>query len=422
MLGAMVRFARQNAPFQPIWALPLADPAGSAATATITVTAPGVTGPGVFWALGRRFVVQINAAHDATQVASAVASAINAAGIEAVASSAAGVVTLTARHVGALGNGLELRLAEDEANVLTSANAAIVAFAGGSGAPDLATPLANLGDDAFDWIASPYADVNNLNAARDFLSDASGRWSPSRQLYGHYVTASVGTLSALVALGDSRNDRHVSIMGTQAMPTPPWSLVAALGGQMAAHLTDAPELSRPLQTLELVGVLAPVDRSKWWAQADRQALYVDGVSAYTVTVDGRVLIDRVVTTEQTNAHGAADATFRDVETLAQMMFVVRFLKAEITARFGRMALADANPGNLAEIATPRQIKAHLIHAYERLAREFGVTENPDIFAQFVVVERDPNNATRVNAYLPVDVVNQLRIFAANVTTYLQNIA
>jgi len=37
----------------------------------------------------------------------------------------------------------------------------------------------------------------------------------------------------------------------------------------------------------------------------------------------------------------------------------------------------------------------------------------------VSVTRDPNNATRLNAYLPVDVVNQLRVFAANITAFLQ---
>ena len=46
-------------------------------------------------------------------------------------------------------------------------------------------------------------------------------------------------------------------------------------------------------------------------------------------------------------------------------------------------------------------------------------ENASVFAQYVVVERDPNDANRVNAYLPVDVVNQLRVFAANITAYLQ---
>jgi phage tail sheath gpL-like len=48
----------------------------------------------------------------------------------------------------------------------------------------------------------------------------------------------------------------------------------------------------------------------------------------------------------------------------------------------------------------------------------GLVENSAAFAQALVVERsdDPN---RVNAYLPIDVVNQFRVFAANVTTFLQ---
>jgi phage tail sheath gpL-like len=48
----------------------------------------------------------------------------------------------------------------------------------------------------------------------------------------------------------------------------------------------------------------------------------------------------------------------------------------------------------------------------------GLVENPDLFAKSLVVERsrDPH---RVTAYLPVDVVNQFRVFAANATTFLQ---
>ena len=38
---------------------------------------------------------------------------------------------------------------------------------------------------------------------------------------------------------------------------------------------------------------------------------------------------------------------------------------------------------------------------------------------YAFVERDLNNADRVNAFLPLDVVNQLRVFAANVTAFLQ---
>lgn len=422
MLVDMYRIARRNAPFQPIWLLPVADPAGAAAGGTVTITAPGVTGVGVLSVAGNRLTVQVNAADTATTIATAVRDAINAAGIPVSATNTAGVVTVTSRHVGTVGNGLELRVKTDEPNVFTTTNAVVVAIGtgtAGTGTPTLTTALANCGDEEFDWIAAPYSDTTSLNAIRDFLSDSgTGRWSPIKQLYGHYVTAAYGTLSTLVALGNARNDRHVSIVGSQVAPDPVWKLAAAAAGQCAAHLTDAPEVSRPLQTLELVGIAPPVDRATWWSITDRQALYVDGVGACKVDRDGTVRIDRFVTTEQTNAAGVADATFRDVETLGQLMFVVRYFRTEVANRHARQALADDNPGQVAELTTPRDLRMTLIHIYGELV-SLGVLEKVELFSEFVVVERDQNDATRVNAYLPVDVVNQLRVFAANVTTFLQ---
>lgn len=422
MLVDMYRVARRNAPFQPIWLCALADPAGVAAAGSITITAPAVTGVGVLSVAGTRLTIQVNAADNATTIATAIRDAINAAGLPVTATNAAGVVTVTARHVGAASNDLELRVRTEEPNVFTTTNAVIVAIGtgtAGTGVPALTTALANLGDEEFDWIAAPYADTVSLNAIRDFLSDTgTGRWSPIKQLYGHYITASFGTLSALVAIGNGRNDRHVSVIGSQLAPDPVWMWAAAVAGQAAAHLTDAPEVSRPLQTIKLELIQPPVDRSKWWSITDRQALYVDGIGAAKVDRDGTVRIDRIVTTEQLSSAGVPDATFRDIETLGQMMFVVRYFKTEVSNRHSRQALADDNPGQVQEITTPRDLKMTLIHIYRELVN-LGVLEKADVFAKFVIVERDLNDATRVNVYLPVDVVNQLRVFAGNVTTFLQ---
>lgn len=419
MLEQMYVMARKNAPFQPIWVLPLADPAGAKATCTITVSAaPGIAGVGVVHVLGRRLAIPVLSTDTVTTIAAALAAAINAAGLPVTAASAAGVVTLTARHFGTVSNGLDVWVSTAEPNVLTAANTAVTAMAGGTGVPDLAVPFANLGDDEFDWIAGPYADTASLNAVRDLLSDTVGRWSPSQMLYGHYLTAFFGTLSTAVTLGNGRNDPHATILASQVSPSPVWEWAAALGAVVAAHLTDAPELSRPLQTLLLSGILPPRDRAVWWDIADRQALYVDGLSAYKVTVDGQVALDRVRTTYQVTSAGVPDATFGDIETMAQAMFAVRFLRGEVTNRHARQALADDNPYNVSEITTPADVRNTLIHAYQDLTR-LGVAEKPDLFAQFVVVERDSNDASRLNAYLPLDVVNQLRVLAANVTVNLQ---
>lgn len=421
MLVGMFRAARRNAAFQPIWILPLAEPAGSAASGTLTVnTAPGVTSVGVVRVCGERLTIQTLASDTPTQVAANIAAAINAALLPVTATAASAVVTVTARHAGLTSNGLDLTLPLGEVNAFIG-KATIVALSGGAGTPSLTTPLANCGDDEFDWIAAPYTDTTSLDALRAFFSDVAGRWSPSKLLFGHAITAAYGTLSTLVTLGNSRNDRHVSILGSQVAPLPVWERAAMLAGIAASHLSDAPELSRPLQTLEMVGDLPPDDRSLWWSIPDRQALYVDGISATKVASNDNVVrVDRVVTTEQVDANGVPDTTFRNIETMGQMMFVVRFFRAAVTANHARQGLVDdgGNPAGLPELTTPSDVKRTLIHAYQALV-DLGVLEKPDLFAQFVVVARDPNNPDRLNAYLPVDVVNQLRVFAGNVTTFAQ---
>lgn len=150
MLVRMYRIARRNAPFQPIWILPLADPAGAAATGTITInTAPSAAGVAVFEICDERITFQVTAADTVTTIAASLVAAINAAGIEVTAANVAGVVTVTSRHVGTVGNAIDLFLKIDEPNILAG-RVTIVAMGSataGTGVPTLTTALANLGDD-----------------------------------------------------------------------------------------------------------------------------------------------------------------------------------------------------------------------------------------------------------------------------------
>lgn len=423
MLHAMYNLARRNAPFQPVWILPLADPAGAAAAGSISINAGnpvGVTGAAVLRVMGRDVVVQVNSADTAATTALAIRDAINALNLPVTAAidgTSSFKVNLTARHIGALGNKINVVIKSGD-NVLSSTNCTIVAMTGGTGVPALDTALANLGDDEFDWIAGPYGDATSLNSTGNFLNDTSGRWSAMQQLYGHYTTTVFDTLANLVTLGASRNDQHATIVGNVASPTPPWEWTAAIGAREVDHLGTAPELSRPLQNLELVGVLPADDRSTWWDITDRQALYSNGIAACRVTKDGKVVIDRLVTTYQKNAAGVPDKTFMDTETMAQVMFVTRYLKSAVANKHSRQALADENPDNVAGVTTADDIRNTIVHAYADLVA-LGVCENLDLFVKNLVVARDASNANRVNAYVPVDVVNQLRIVAVNETVFLQ---
>lgn len=425
MLAEMCRIARLNAPFREIWALPLEDDgAGTAAVGKITVagTPVSVAGTLTIYVAGVRLRIRVATTDDDDAVAAALVAAINAEASLPVTAAVNGVnaneCDITARHKGALGNDIRIDtdLIGDE-STLAADLLTITAMATGAGDPDFTSALTSLGDEEYDWIAAPYADATNLGAIGLFLDGETGRWGPLEQLYGHYIAFKAGALGALSTLGLSRNDEHVSILGAYNSPSPPWSWAAAVGGRACDHLQDAPELSRPLHSLELHGIVAPKIADRFDI-ADRNTALFDGISTYHVRRDGTVAIDRLITTYQTNAWSSADATWLDVNTMAQTMYMLRFLKAKITSTYGRVALADENPFGLQGVATPSDIEETIIHGYQELVAD-GVLENTDLFAQELIVERDNTDANRVNVYLPYDVVNQLRIFAVNATTFLQ---
>jgi phage tail sheath gpL-like len=66
------------------------------------------------------------------------------------------------------------------------------------------------------------------------------------------------------------------------------------------EFSGAIDPARPFQTLALPGVLPPAQADRFTRQ-ERDLLLRDGISTFTVDQGGNVLIERVVTTYQTNA-------------------------------------------------------------------------------------------------------------------------
>lgn len=433
-LSEMAIWARANHPFGEIWLLPLADPAGVAATKTITVGVGilGSAGSVSVYIGGEKVEVAVQPTDTNATVAAALVAAINAGyykfgrplSFPVTAAAAANVVTLTARNVGALANNLAVTTNQVGDEGALQQYLTVAAGTAGTGVPSLTAGLAGLGDIEFDFICAPYADTTSLDVIRDFLGPTSGRWSPMLQLYGHYFTVLFDTVSNQATAGALRNDPNVTIMGVTAdSSSPPWRWAAAHGARVASdkniggEVDQAYRISRPVQTLDLVGIRPPVSKGNWPTILQRNQLYQDGIASFTVMVDGTVLLDRSVTTYQVNAYNQPDITWLDVETRLQMVYFVRYMRQRITQKYGRCALADDNPTGNPGIVTAKILKAECVHIYVELENG-GLVDNSDLFAQSLVVERssDPN---RVNAYLPVDVVNQFRVFAANATTFLQ---
>lgn len=433
MLTEMAIWARQNNPFGEIWMLPLADPGGATQTHTLTIASGilGSSGTLSVYIGGERVSINVAPTDTNANVATNLSAAINLGyfkfgrqmSFPVIAAPSTNVVTLTARNAGALAakQSILKDLVGDEGPLQTYMT--IAAGTAGTGVPTLGAALAALGDQEYDYICSPYADTTTLDVIKDFLGATSGRWSPIQQLYGHYLTVMFDTFANLASFGTGRNDPNVSIMGVVDSPSSPWRWAAAYGARIAGdknlggEVDQAYRISVPVQTLDLVGIRPPKDRINWFSITQRNTLYQDGIAGFKVQSDGTVMMDRVVTTYQLNSWGQPDITWLDIETRLQMVYFVRYNRQRITQKYGRCALADDNPEGNPSIVTAKILKAECIHIYEELTKG-GLVENPSLFSKSLVVERssDPN---RVNAYLPVDVVNQFRVFAANATTFLQ---
>lgn len=416
MLAAMVEKFRAGNLFTELWCLPVAAPAaGVAAVKTITFTGTATESRTMALYVGAtRLPVTITSGDNAAAVATAVAAAI--AGdtrLPISAAAAGGVLTVTAKDKGETGNGIHLSLnrrgalggEQLPAGITASA---VVVTTPGSGAPSLAGAIANLGDEEYDFIGTPFADAASLDALRAEMNDTTGRWSWARQIFGHVYTAKRGTLGELQAFGVSRNDQHATIFGLEPnVGACDYEYVAARVAREASLLSA--HVSRPTQTGEISGVMAPLPHERL-TLTERQTLLTSGIATHYHGKDGLVRIERSITTYQKNAWSSPDTSYLDSEPLHQLAYVMRHLRAGVTSEFGRHALRSDGIRVPEGVATPSMIKGRLVADYAEL-ESLAITERGDLFAENLIVEIDETNPNRVNVLYPPDLVNQLRIFA-----------
>ena len=410
-LALMAAQYRRRDVFGEIWiAAPASNGAGTASTVATTFTGPA-TAAGTMSRYECGVLVQflVSAGMTATQMAAAYATVVNANPDLPVTATASGaVVTCTAKVVGPLD--LDSRTNYRGAlggEVYPAGTTATSVVALGTGAPDLTLLLANLGDRPFDMIVVPYADTTTLDAIKAFLSDSTGRWLPTRLLFGHGFAAVRGTLGAVTTLTTARNDQHMTIMPFNDSPTPTWLWAADIVGSIATSIRNDPGL--PVQRLAL-GVLAPPAESRF-VFSDRETLLYDGASTYEVDDDGTVRISRMTTTYQRNTVGVPDDAFLDVETPFQLAEVIRFFQADFSTVWARKKIV-ANGTRLGisnqDTLTPQIIEAHVLALYRQLEAD-GRVQDVANFKALLTVEIVGNG--RVNILLPITLSNQLRIVA-----------
>ena len=413
MLARMAAAYRKADKLSELAAIALDDVVGGTfAAGTITLTGPA-TANGTIYVMvaGVPVPTVIGAADTATVMGNKIAAAINSLpDLPVTAAAVAGVVTVTNRHKGTAGNGVDLRVGHFPGEVLPAGVTAVVAVSvGGATDPDIDTVWPIIGDAPYRAIVLGFAEAGTIAKAK---TELDSRWGPARMLETVAYVARGGTQGALAAFGGALNSELVTLLGTGKSPT--WSPEAAAIWAATCSANSAIDPARPLHTLVLTGLVAPKLEDRF-TRTSREALLYDGVSTFTVDPSGLARIERALTTYQLDQNGIDDPAWLDLETVATVAYVRASVRVRIATKFPRHKLADdgTNYGPGQAIVTPKVLRAELV----ALAREWeaaGLVENLDQFVADLLVERDASDPGRVNALIPPDIVNQFRVFAAAV--------
>jgi phage tail sheath gpL-like len=376
---------------------------------TAEISVPGTY---YFMAAGTQLTIDIPMSASGQAIASLLASAINAnSKLPVHAVVATGSVRISAVQSGTLGNyiAIQQNFYAGQSNPLGFSRAVVITgMAGGTTDPDIGDAWAVIDGDQYQYICQPYIDDVNLTEIEDELSD---RFGPMVDMQGHGFTAVRGTLASCTTLGNARNSPHNTIIGAYQSPTCPEEWAAALTGVASKYLNEDP--ARPLQYLELKGVIAPPVTDRF-TQSERNTILYDGIATWITDNVGKVMIERCITTYQTNAYGLLDPSYLDIETLATLNEIRYQYKARMASRFliPRFKLVDdtfpVQPGTF--VAAPKTVKQEIISLFG-LLQDNGLIENLEEFILNLVVERDSSDQNRVNVLLPPDLVNQFRVLA-----------
>lgn len=415
-LAQIVWAAIRANPYTETHALALDDlESGTAATGTVTFG--GEAGESVALKVyigGTAVSVSIAAGDDGTAVAAKMAEAVNAhTRLPVAATAAESVVTLAAKHKGAEGNRIDVRIGyyQDEARTVDGLTMTVQPLSGGTGNPDVLDAIAAIASGSYYTIVMPWTDAANLTALENELQS---RWGGMDMRTGHVFVFRPDTYAGLADFGAARNSAHSTIFGMKGSPTLPWVIAAQAAAGVQFSGANDPAL--PFKGIVLPDVLAPEEADRF-TDTERNLLLHDGISALTVDDGGRVMVEQVITTYQTNSLGQEDTALLKLNTKWTVDYIRFAFRSAVYRDYPAHKLAGDDvlpliaPGQ--KIATPKLIRNTIIGEASKLV-EVGLMENLEQFKAGLNIVRSTADPNRVNAIMPPDIVNQFDVFAGAV--------
>jgi phage tail sheath gpL-like len=372
-----------------IYATGVADPGGTAAQQTITVSAGTAAAAGdiVFRIAGRTLRAGVSAGDDQDAVASAIKDAIDAdlAILPITAAVVTNVVTTTFNTTGVNGNDLLITVDDVGLTGLTVTPAVSVA---GVGVAVVTTALSNSLSKWFEVVVlsnHATADVTSL----DTHLDAAWAAAAKRWVFG--MLGENGTLSAANTLSAAGNDERMSVISYEDSPSLPGEIVAAVACAVSARAQ--PNYNWDFDELPL---FPPVDASVYTATEIESALAAGTTPLQPNDARDASQIVRLITTKTTEGGNPFENT-KDLATMRGLVFTTRQLDAVFSQQFR------------GQLKSEQILKRMRSVAYNtlKLLEDLLVTQNVDDLFPQLLVETDAIVATRAVINVPESIIPNL---------------
>lgn len=363
--------------------------AGVAASAPVTITGPATSSGAMRLSVNENSVdIAIGTGDTASTIAANLNTQLAAQpNLQVTATVLAGVVTVTAKNKGALGNAIKLGTVVNASGVAAVAGA----MTGGLNDPDMSGALTAIYNAKHTIIVSCFNDAANLTALRAHLNAVSG---PMEKRRARGVCANTTTYAQSVTQAAAINAGRV----LEVFVPNSYESSCEVSAVMAAIAASEPDPARPLNNLELIG-LTPPPLDNQLSESQIEACLHNGVTPTRVGPGNVVQIVRAVTTYTINAAGVPDVSMLDWTTLGTLDYVANAIEVAIALHHPR------------DKKTTRSAEALRDTIYAVLIKCEELEYIKNVLKSDILIQDDLTDVTRTNTRIKVNVVSGQHIIA-----------
>lgn len=397
-------------------ALAVTEPAGSKATATMTVTG-AATGSGTLklYIHGVRVDVAVISGDSANSIAANINAAINGLSrfLNVTATVLANVVTVTARHNGTRSNNIRVRYTADSSITGSTFAWSAATLTTGTGDDSLTAALATAATTREHLYAVAHQVTSQLQAIQTQLGTMAGPLVGDRQ---QAVSISVAVLGTATTQAETLNEERMQLLWMPTCDSLPFLVVAAWTALRAKAEEASPSANlssfnpTAVDLWTMIGdqtMVGPQSSSASYVTASQAGSALDvGLTPIMVT-SGTLhpFVPLSITTHSNDAGGNPDTRTLCTNYVTVPDAFADEISVYVPTAFPDLKLDDDPvegddplPPN---VTTPGVVKAQIFSLYKRQFSDKGHTKNADTDFLSWAFNLDTSNSNRLNATMPI---------------------